>query len=673
MSFLNKYEKLQLIGKGSFATIWKVRHEKYGYIRALKVSNEMVEDENDPAYQSFLNECKVLLKIGNGSHPNIVHIYQPDLIDNRAVVEMDYVEGETMEKYLSRVKFVPIDEFYRFFDEIVGALAYCHHDIYRFLMDPNVDDLVTDPNDGQKYIIDEATERRLVEKYGVTHNDIHSNNVMRRSYDGNFILLDFGLAIQDGKAVKSSSRRGGALEYMSPEKFDDSSIITTQSDIYSLGVLLYEVLAGRVPFLMDPKRYSSNPTAAGYEIMTAHKTAVPPPIEPLRREAFEKAHPGETYVKDYPDWLEDLITRCLEKNPANRFADAKQLIDEYRKLKQQYGLSPNSADSSSEPNNVAPPIAVHHNPATDNPLPPVSEQPSDTDNHQQPPQTPTPPPLPPQPPQRPFTQTDKPNTPTPVLQKNKKKKSHAGLIIFLILLFLALLVGGYFAYQWYEDSQYPRYYNIAEGLNLRSSTDSKTKSNIITSLPYGSKLLMLNNTSTWCQVKAVTDNGKQTGYVSSDYILNESDYLLMDGIFGNDDARKMVREARCRKALLQYFKEHNYRGDLNNDAYETLGLSKASDSRQIWQLSCYSKNSSSNSVFFGRVCNKKSKYEDMAVVLKRYQNDLSIDQKLVLFYFDDTGKPYVEYEETALSDRIANITSSTNWWTGSKNYNVEYY
>ena len=61
------------------------------------------------------------------------------------------------------------------------------------------------------------------------------------------------------------------------------------------------------------------------------------------------------------------------------------------------------------------------------------------------------------------------------------------------------------------------------------------------------------------------------------------------------------------------------------------------------------------------------------MVLKRYQNDLSIDQKLVLFYFDDTGKPYVEYEETALSDRIANITSSTNWWTGSKNYNVEYY
>ncbi|MBP5758619.1 MAG: hypothetical protein J6W45_04385, partial [Bacteroidales bacterium] len=77
MPFLQEYEKLQMIGKGSFATIWKVRHEKLGYIRAVKVSNELVDDENDPAYRSFLNECKVLLKIGNGSHPNIVHIYQP--------------------------------------------------------------------------------------------------------------------------------------------------------------------------------------------------------------------------------------------------------------------------------------------------------------------------------------------------------------------------------------------------------------------------------------------------------------------------------------------------------------------------------------------------------------------------------------------------------------------
>lgn len=344
MAFLNEYDKLNIIGKGGFATIWKVRHIKLGYVRAIKVSNEMVEDENDPAYQSFLNECKVLLKIGNGSHPNIVHIYQPRLIENRAIVEMDYVDGETLNEYIARKHFVPIDAVFRFADEIVRALAYCHYDIYKFLMDPNVDNIKSDPNDGRKYIIDKATEQELVAKYAVTHNDLHSNNVMRRNYDGSFVLLDFGLAIQNGKAVKSSSRRGGALEYMSPEKFDDSSVISTQSDVYSLGILLYEILAGRVPFLLDDKAYESNPTVAGFEMMKFHKETPPPPIEPLRREAFEKANPRQTYIKDYPEWLENVIMRCLAKNPAERYANAKEVFDDIQKHKSE---KPSTRDDNS--------------------------------------------------------------------------------------------------------------------------------------------------------------------------------------------------------------------------------------------------------------------------------------------------------------------------------------
>ena len=329
MAFLQEYEKIQKIGEGSFADIYKVRHEKLGYIRAVKMLHKSVSDENDPAYKTFLNECKILLRIGNGSHPNIVRIYQPRLIDNRAIVEMDYVEGDTLNEYIKRKKFLTLKEFYHLFEDIVGALAYCHHDIYRFLMNPNEDDLQTDPNDGRQYIIDEDTERRLVKKYCVTHNDIHSNNIMRRSYDGHFILLDFGLAIQDGKAVKSSSRRGGALEYMSPEKLDDNAIVTTQSDVYSLGILLYEALAGRVPFVLDPERFSKNPIVAQYEIRNQHLNEQPPAIAPLRREAFEAANPGQTYVKDYPDWLEDMIMKCLAKNSADRYADAKEMLDDF--------------------------------------------------------------------------------------------------------------------------------------------------------------------------------------------------------------------------------------------------------------------------------------------------------------------------------------------------------
>ena len=332
-SINDEYEKLQILGQGSFATIWKVRHRKFEYVRALKVSKEVIPDENDAAYQKFLNECKVLLRIGNGCHPNIVRIYQPRLLDGRASVEMDYVKGQSLNDYLQKVKCLEMDEFYRLFEQIVGALAYCHHDIYEFLMDPNKDNIATDPNNGQRYRIDAETEMQLVKKYAITHNDIHSNNVMRRDYDGGFVLLDFGLAIQDGNAVRSSARNGGALEYMAPEKFEDNGIINPQSDIYSLGVLLYEALAGRVPFVVDKHRFSSNPIMAQYDIMNLHKTAIPPAIEPLRREAFEAAHPGKKYEKDYPDWLEGMILKCLEKHPADRYADAKELLIDFKAMR----------------------------------------------------------------------------------------------------------------------------------------------------------------------------------------------------------------------------------------------------------------------------------------------------------------------------------------------------
>ncbi|MBR0073369.1 MAG: serine/threonine protein kinase, partial [Bacteroidales bacterium] len=324
-SINDEYEKLQIIGQGSFATIWKVRHRKYGYIRTLKILNTPVQDENDHAYQQFVKECTVLLNIGNGSNNNIVHIYQPRLIDNRAVVEMDYIDGETLDQYLRRNKFMPIDEVLRFIGDIGGALAYCHHDIYKYMMNPNEDDLKSDPDDGRRYIIDEATEQRLVRKYAVTHNDLHSNNVMRRENDGSYVLLDFGLAIQNGTAVKSSALRGGALEYMAPEKFEDNTIITTQSDIYSFGILMYEALAGRVPFVLGQGASFSDQTL----LYQQHKTGIAPEIEPLRREAFEAANPGQTYHKDYPDWLEAMIMRCLEKDPDRRYADAKELMNEF--------------------------------------------------------------------------------------------------------------------------------------------------------------------------------------------------------------------------------------------------------------------------------------------------------------------------------------------------------
>lgn len=332
--FLEEYEKLRMLGKGSFASVYKVRHHDLGYVRAIKVSNELVTEESDHSYQTFLNECRVLLKIGNGCHPNIVRIYQPRLIANKAIVEMDYVDGESLTQFISREKFIDFNEFRRFALEVVGALAYCHVDLYRFLMDPEADDLESDPDDGSKYLISPQKEAELIHKYGVNHNDLHSNNIMRRYYDGSYVILDFGLAIQDDHCVKSSSRGDGAYEYCSPEKLEQKETITSASDVYSLGILLYEMLAGRVPFVMETEGVALE--RARFQVFNSHLNETPPAILPLREKAFAKINPSTKYTRDYPERLDEIIMKCLNKKPSDRYANAKELLEDLKNCFEQY-------------------------------------------------------------------------------------------------------------------------------------------------------------------------------------------------------------------------------------------------------------------------------------------------------------------------------------------------
>ncbi|MCM1223467.1 MAG: serine/threonine protein kinase [Lachnospiraceae bacterium] len=318
----NEYYNLRSLGKGSFASVFKAKHIELGYIRAVKVSKDIVTGENDKAWQTFLKECKLLLQIGNGSHPNIVRIYQPRRIGNNALVEMDYIDGESMHDYIEQSDyFLPVDEVNRLTHDIVSALAYCHVDLYKFLMDPVEDNLQPDPLNGRKYIVSPEKEKELINKYGVVHNDLHSGNIMRRDYDGAYILLDFGLAKQDDHFVKSSSRNDGSREYCPPEKFDGKEL-TTASDVYSLGILLYEALAGDVPF-KAPENGSPESKASALE--NAHKYSDPPSIFSLRKAAFERKYPDREYVQDYPDKLEKIILKCLAKNPAERYQNAKEL------------------------------------------------------------------------------------------------------------------------------------------------------------------------------------------------------------------------------------------------------------------------------------------------------------------------------------------------------------
>ncbi len=333
MAFLEEYTLLDEIGQGGYATVYKVRHNELGYIRAVRVMNVVIaRGEDDKTYQRFLDECRLLLRIGNGNHPNIIHICRPLLKDQRAAVEMDFVDGDNLLKYNRKCGgFVPVEDVMRLMEDMSSALAYCHEDIYRFCMDRVEDNLLDDPEDGSKVIVDDKTRERLIQKYRVIHNDIHSDNIIRRE-DGSYVLLDFGLAIHGENVVRSSRRSDGAPEFKAPEKWDGNVELTTQSDIYSLGVVLYEFLTGRTPFPLAPEDAGS--AKALYLLGEAHKSQKPDSIFELRKAAFEKANPGQKYDSpDYPQWLEDAILKCLEKKPEDRFLNGKELHEHVKMMK----------------------------------------------------------------------------------------------------------------------------------------------------------------------------------------------------------------------------------------------------------------------------------------------------------------------------------------------------
>ncbi|GHT13635.1 hypothetical protein FACS189426_18820 [Bacteroidia bacterium] len=329
-SIWEEYENLgsSTSHEGAFATVYRVRHKQLGYIRAIRILKEPITDVRDENWKKFLAECQLLLRLGNGGHPNIVRINQPRLIGINALVEMEYVHGKDLNDYLiEKNYFIPIDEVLRFVREISSALAYCHEGIYEFCLDREQDHLQDDPEDGSKVLLDAPTKKRLIEKYKVIHNDIHSKNIIRK-YDGSYILLDFGLSFQNGMFVKSSTRKGGASEYKAPEKYDGKKDPNEQTDMYSFGILMYEMLAGQVPF---PYNINVSPVTAEYDLMQQHENATPPLIEPLRRAAFEQANPGKKYEIDYPDWLEAIIVKCLEKKPENRYKNGQALFEEIEK------------------------------------------------------------------------------------------------------------------------------------------------------------------------------------------------------------------------------------------------------------------------------------------------------------------------------------------------------
>jgi serine/threonine-protein kinase len=198
---------------------------------------------------------------------------------------MEYVEGPDLEELLQppHEPVFSIKEIIKIAEHLSNALAHCHG------MD-------------------------------VLHGDVKSNNVKYNVKTGSYVLLDFGLAAMSDEQRRSSFRHAGAIEFMAPEQ--SNGLILPQTDVYGFGIILYELIAGSVPFPLKGKTET-----ARNEVAIAHLETPPPDVLSLRLARLPQTWTSEkiAFEMQLPQWLTAMVSRCLEKKPENRFKSGKEL------------------------------------------------------------------------------------------------------------------------------------------------------------------------------------------------------------------------------------------------------------------------------------------------------------------------------------------------------------
>ncbi len=245
------------------------------------------ESEDDKNYLNFLNEVEKLKKVNVVPNPNVVKILNSGITESGSLpfIEMEFIEGPDLEELLKppHEAIFTIKEVIKLADQLACALSHCH-------------------------------------KVGVKHGDIKSNNVKFNINSGNYVLLDFGLSVMSEEQRRSSLRHAGAIEFMAPEQNDGMMLF--QTDIYSYGVVLFELLAGQVPFPLK-----DNGETARNSVMIAHMEAKVPDLMALRKKNLPANWPKDQQEREMqvPGWLLNMIAICLEKRPEKRYSNGMEL------------------------------------------------------------------------------------------------------------------------------------------------------------------------------------------------------------------------------------------------------------------------------------------------------------------------------------------------------------
>ncbi len=256
-----RYEIQELIGVGGMAMVYRA----YDTIDDKTVAIKILKDEflgNEDFIRRFKNESKAIAVL---SHPNIVRVYDVSFGDRIQYIVMEYIDGITLKEYISHQQEIPWKEAVHFTVQILQALQHAH-------------------------------------EKGIVHRDVKPQNIMLLQ-DGTIKVTDFGIARFSNTETRTMTDKAiGSVHYIAPEQAR-GDITDGKSDIYSVGVMLYEMLTGKLPFEAD--------SAVSVAIMQLQSD--PKPL----RDINDKI----------PEGLEQITLKAMRKDPKQRYPSAKEMLE----------------------------------------------------------------------------------------------------------------------------------------------------------------------------------------------------------------------------------------------------------------------------------------------------------------------------------------------------------
>jgi eukaryotic-like serine/threonine-protein kinase len=277
--FDGRYRVIRRLGSGGMANVYLAEDEELGRRVAIKVLDD--KHANDEQFiERFRREAKNAASL---SHPNIVSIYDRGEAEGTYYIAMEYIEGRSLKELIVARGPLPVDQAVAYARQILGAVRFAH-------------------------------------RKGIVHRDIKPHNVLVDT-DGRLKVTDFGIARAGASQMTEAGSIIGTAQYLSPEQARGATV-DQRSDLYSVGIVLYEMLTSSVPFTGDTP----------VEIAMKHISAVP--------------EPPSAHRPDVPEDLDLVTLRALAKDTRERFQTAEEMDSELGRVAAGLSITDATADAA---------------------------------------------------------------------------------------------------------------------------------------------------------------------------------------------------------------------------------------------------------------------------------------------------------------------------------------